>query len=465
MKKMLFNHGTLIFDRDSVQFEIPLKSLKSELIDGSEIDVVKKVSSEIAFPCTYSITDDMLIMHFDIEEDFLPFESVRAVFNLGRDEKLKMVEDLINLGEYFEDLSSLNTVFDTLNLFGDSNGRVKLLFRGVREVLPAEGYESESVFDQIKRLVLFLFTEARYDVLRIQGNKSAIQKTNKEDRQIVRKIIEAETYQDLKNGLGISQLVADHDEIHDHSEMGQEQEEQVVLKEKPIVQKIKTEKPVKTEKPIKTKKPRKQWTLKPVYLLGATVLVVVVASVLYMTSGSGSGAKSQKVEASEKTSANGLLKGMRLAAMQQFKEAAKQFEQLKFHDLDKEDQKVVLLTFLLSGEEQKAIELEPKFVESVISYYVTNNQLDKVKNLKSDLPVVQFEIAVLDKKPETVIELKSKVRMDGRREKIVVEAFLTKGDFEGAYDFARTTGNSDLTEFIQKREKGKKDTSTGTNVS
>ena len=50
--------------------------------------------------------------------------------------------------------------------------------------------------------------------------------------------------------------------------------------------------------------------------------------------------------------------------------------------------------------------------------------MNKINEIDVKNDVIDFEKAALNKKYEEVIKLKGKVNMDGRREKLIVEAFV-----------------------------------------
>ena len=117
-----------------------------------------------------------------------------------------------------------------------------------------------------------------------------------------------------------------------------------------------------------------------------------------------------------------VVKGLQQAAIQQYGEAVKYFDKVNYTELDKESQKAVLFTYLLNGKANKALQYEPKFAESVVAYFIGIDNMNKINEIDVKNDVIDFEKAALNKKYEEVIKLKGKVNMDGRREKLIVEA-------------------------------------------
>lgn len=64
----------------------------------------------------------------------------------------------------------------------------------------------------------------------------------------------------------------------------------------------------------------------------------------------------------------------------------------------------------------------------------------KVNEIDVKNDVIDFEKAALNKKFDKVVSLKDKVSMDGRREKLIVEAYVNLKKFDDCFTFAKTTG-------------------------
>src|SRR5690625_1352811 len=109
--------------------------------------------------------------------------------------------------------------------------------------------------------------------------------------------------------------------------------------------------------------------------------------------------------------------GLRLASLERYDEAISYFEKVKFSRLNEDDQQLVLMTYLYSGNEQKALDLNKEIDEEIINVLLKNNDLEKLKKLVTDSELIAFEIAVLDNDYATIIELKDAERLekDSRR--------------------------------------------------
>ncbi|MGG3801904.1 hypothetical protein [Metabacillus fastidiosus] len=139
-----------------------------------------------------------------------------------------------------------------------------------------------------------------------------------------------------------------------------------------------------------------------------------------------------------------LIQALRYASIQQYDQAAEQFDKLKYNELEKQDKKAMLFSYLLSGQAQKAIDLEATFADSIISYYVAMDKLEELAKINSEEETIQFEKAYQRKEYKTVIEFSDKVALDGRREEMIVNSFIEIKDLEKALEFAESVGNKGL---------------------
>ncbi|MEK4384185.1 hypothetical protein NSS70_20505 [Aeribacillus sp. FSL K6-2848] len=115
-------------------------------------------------------------------------------------------------------------------------------------------------------------------------------------------------------------------------------------------------------------------------------------------------------------------------------EALDQLERYGYDNLSKKDQKVMLSLYKETGQSEKAIKLKPEYAEEVVNDLISNQKYDDLRTLQSkiDNPVVNYEVAFLDKKWEDVVRLKDKVKMTDRRENQLLSAYLHLGRMDEA---------------------------------
>ncbi|HFK1786300.1 TPA: hypothetical protein ACGXP4_005531 [Bacillus cereus] len=189
---------------------------------------------------------------------------------------------------------------------------------------------------------------------------------------------------------------------------------------------------------------------------GFKIIASVIGSVVLIGAGAIFAFKlfsSEPVSSANAGSEQYVVKGLQQAAIQQYGEAVKYFDKVNYTELDKDSQKAVLFTYLLNGKANKALQYEPKFAESVVAYFIGIDNMNKINEIDVKNDVIDFEKAALNKKYEEVIKLKGKVNMDGRREKLIVEAFVNLKKYEDCYSFAKTQGNKNVMKEVKELEK------------
>ncbi|KEK21864.1 hypothetical protein [Bacillus gaemokensis] len=274
----------------------------------------------------------------------------------------------------------------------------------------------------------------------------------------------------LSLGLGYADHIFDHiSKKMNVMELAPEQEEQkkelLATLEREIndspfdeEEKVEVEPPEKREESFHHPPQEVKKTIKPEKgnRKGLKIVASVIGSVVLI----GAGAifafqlfSSKPVSSVNAGSENYVVKGLQKAAIQQYGDAAQQFDKINYADLDKDSQKAVLFTYLLNGKANKALKYEPKFAESVVAYYIGIDNMKKINEIDVKNDVIDFEKAALNKKYKDVIRLKGKVNMDGRREKLVAEAFVNQKKFDDCFTFAKTQGNKTLMKEVKELQK------------
>lgn len=198
MKKFSFNHGTFVVNKDHVQFEIPIKYIFANSLQ--EIEDIYDVG-DFGFETLIETFFDQstFVLSYLIEPDFFPLDILRQ-----KDDpqlKISSAESLIEIGLYFESQDRLVTVFEPPNFFVSTEGKVKFLYRGVAGLMPAQGYEEEPIIDQVKRLILYLFTDARFSELNHYGLSYADRKLDPGSVRIGKRILRAGSFEQMTRAL------------------------------------------------------------------------------------------------------------------------------------------------------------------------------------------------------------------------------------------------------------------------
>ncbi|GAB6892128.1 hypothetical protein [Geobacillus stearothermophilus] len=186
----------------------------------------------------------------------------------------------------------------------------------------------------------------------------------------------------------------------------------------------------KSNLPAPYEKKKSFWDNKYVYLsASALALIFLIGNSTGAFDFSKPEEAKAKQEQTEVIPSNKLIGIYRQAITGDKQKALDQLERLGFDNLSKKDQKVMLSLYEETGQPEKAIKLKPEYAEKVVNDLVSNQKYDDLRTLQSkiDNPVVNYEVAYLDKKWEDVVRLKDKVKMTDRRENQLLSAYLHLG--------------------------------------
>lgn len=149
-----------------------------------------------------------------------------------------------------------------------------------------------------------------------------------------------------------------------------------------------------------------------------------------------------------------LVLALRSYSLKKYNEATLYFDEINYEALGDDDQDVMLLAYLFGDQPEKAIELEPRFDETVISYYKATHDMEKIRDLATKLEsnAIEFEIAVSDNDYEKIIELKDDVKQKDSRPEEIVNAYLKLNDVSGAKTFVEDSKHKELINYVLEYE-------------
>lgn len=427
MKKISFNQGTLTIDENRVFFELPEAQVFIHSLQ--ELEPLLQ-TQEGTIPCQIHWSDDhhALCFFYQLSPTDLPYG--QAV-QLTRQVRLTIAGELTRLAYYFETQERITTVFHPLNFFVHQSGRVKVMYRGLKGLLPAEGYEEEPVVEQVKRLIAVMFSQAKYQEIAVSGQKIALQKALSAEKAWLKKIFAA---------TDLNQLL---DYIRDERQrsVAVEEEPSIPLLKRPTdtVPQLASSTPVTSKDVLR----KVQTMLRPV--LQSRILFVALLVILFLISFFSLIHLRQGVSDEQQTI---LMKGLRQVAWEQYSSAAEQFAKLDFDQLSKEDQKAVIFTYLRAGKYSKIIALDPQYAEVVVQYLIKKGDYEQLVKINSNTPEVLFEKAAQKKDLDQMQQLKGKIKMDLRRKKLLVDAYLAQMDFEGARQYVEKDGTIELKQYF-----------------
>lgn len=431
MKKISFNHGTLTIDQNKIFFELPRSKVLVHSLQ--ELDPLLQ-NQEGTVPCQIRWSDDRhaLCFLYQLSSSDLPYGQAGQ---LGRHIRLAIADELTRLAYYFETQERVTTVFHPLNFFVNQTGRVKVMYRGLKGLLPAEGYEKEPIIEQVKRLLAMMFSKAKFEEMAVSGKKIVFKKASPAERAWLKKIFAATDLNQLLNFIG-----------NERQRIVVDNESSIPLLKGPV-----------DSTPQLTTSPTHPVVTKNISTKGQSSLLtwfqnrgafVVLMAILFcvaffslMQLRQGNLDEEQAI----------LLKGLRLVAWEQYSSAAEQFAKLDFAQLSKEDQKAVIFTYLRAGKYTKVISLNPNYAEVVVQYLIKKGDFDQLARINSNAPEVLFEKAAKKNDLNQMQQLIGKVQMNLRRKKLLVDAYLAQMDFEGARQFVEKDGTIELKQYLDEQ--------------
>lgn len=459
MKRYSFNQGTLIFNGNTITFEIPSNMHQIDPSVNQQFLVDPwSFSTELEF------TDDGLKLIYQVEQGFFTFERARVQFM--RDTKLNIAVNLIRIGEYFQSQGQLGTVFQPANFFADGFGNVKMMYRGLLNSMPNWGFTDEPVFEQIKRLILLLFSSAKFDELRFNGHAYANQKLLEDFKRVGKRILQTQSFEEM-----------DHVLKKEYEELLQEEKEQSEKQpppEKSSFLTIFTPKPV-TSSPnqvIRPQNAQQQQTKENrnimFMMIGMGILLVIYIG-MQMFSGTDNKAEnlpgpsqtSSKEEESKKPqpgksiSVNEhLYNALVYYGAKEYDKASKEFDQLQTNDLPKEEKKIAYYTYYRMCEVDKAIKLFDSKIGDMVEDCFKEKKMDKFLQSKSTHYEVLFAKALANQNVDEMIEILQKNKVVNEfKGKRVIDLLVQKNKSKEAIDFAANTKMKTLIDYVQLKTK------------
>ncbi|WP_026678547.1 type VII secretion protein EssB/YukC [Fictibacillus gelatini] len=380
MKPQMFGDGTLTVNGNQVIYDIPRQKVRIESLD--ELRVLRQEHS-MFLPVTDLRQDDhYLKIVYEVPEGYHPFNLLKRKGDFLL--KLMISEDILEI-RHLED--ELTTIIHPNNIFYSGVGKVKFMYKAIKDVMPANGFKAIPLMFQLQALILSLFTKKDYNEIKNQGFEPFASVKD----EIVQSIIKAQSIE------GLQQAIAHF----------REQEQQRVL--------------AKQEKKGKGIKMPGAAALFAIMIGAATGGIGThLVEVQPIKSGLQADLKESKKKQQQQEM---LLEGYRLAAAHKPQEAIKKFESV--HGLTKDDKEILSHQyFLLDNPEawETAAKLNPALKDDV-----AKKQLEK--------KISDIEQAFKQKDYNKAIDLAKGVN-DQRAKKLVGESYLEKGDIETAWKVA-----------------------------
>ncbi|MFE5322244.1 type VII secretion protein EssB/YukC [Paenibacillus sp. NPDC056579] len=421
-----FNGGTLIITKDVVKYRLPKKVTLAE--SPEQLADLKELPGDFLFPLkTVEFEDDSrqdFIFYYSIEDGFNPFEKTRTN---KLDSKLHIVDSLIRLGEYTEELyrtKGITILLEPVNIYIDSLNRTKALFAGIDTILPSSGFHDDDLLEQVKRLILMLFSSVPYAAMKSKGIGAAREKPAPGAQEFLMTILRCKSFDDLR--LAAAQ-----------------QRDRMDLVEKEIAA-------MKKEQIHTGLREYRKWIW-----MGASLLLVVLAGLMLVVYTSGYNSGKDAAHAAVLAGASpepapivqeDVLKALRLGAGAKYKDAILLFQKIDPKQLTDEDKYAYAIALLKRGAGLMALDVFPdkEIIDLVVQDFVDKKNNLAIKQIKVDAPVVKFEKAVIDGNTKAIVELHKGLELDKRRSRIVAEAYMKENNLDEAGTYALKSGDDKL---------------------
>ncbi|CAG7643592.1 type VII secretion protein EssB/YukC [Paenibacillus allorhizosphaerae] len=421
-----FNGGTFIFTKDVIKFRLPRKVTLAE--SPEQLDALKELTGDYTFPLKQVEFEDAsrqdYVFYYGIEEGYRPFEKVRTN---PLDSKLHIVESLICLGEYTEELyrtQGLTIILEPVNLYVDSLHRVKAAFTGIDTILPSSGFHDDDILEQVKRLILMLFSSVPFQSMKSRGIGTARDKPAPGAQEFLMTILRCKSFEDLR-------LAAAHQRDH----MDLVEKEMAAMKKERIRTGLGE---------------YRKW----IWMGASFFVVVMVGLMLFIYSAGFNSGKSAAHAAAlagaepepEPIVREDVLKALRLGAGGKYREAILLFQKIDPKELKDDDKYAYATALWKRGAGLMALDVYPdkEIIDLVVQDFVDKKNTLAIKQIKLDAPVVKFEKAVIDGNAKTIIEQRKAFELDKRRSKIVAEAFMKENNLDEAGNYALKSGDDKL---------------------
>lgn len=459
MKRYSFNQGTLIFNGNTITFELPSNMHQIDPSVNQQFLV-----DPWSFPTELEFTDDGLKLIYQVEPGCFTFERARVQFM--RDTKLNIAVNLIRIGEYFQSQGQVGTVFQPANFFADGYGNVKVMYRGLLNGMPNWGFTDEPVFEQIKRLILLLFSSAKFDELRFNGHSYVNQKLLEDFKRVGKRILQTQSFEEMDKVLK-----------REYEELIKEEAERTV--EEPeekssFLTIFKPNKPVAPTRQIVRVPNEEQKRAKEnrniILMMIGMGLVFVLYLGMQMFSGTDSQKKANDPIGTSQTGSNGsnagqpgksisvnehLYLAIKYYGVKKYNSASKEFDHLQTKDLPEDEKKIAYYTYYRTCNVDKAISLYDTNIDDMVEDCYKQKKIKAFLESKSTHFEVLFAKALANKNVDEMIAIlqKNNIKISKFKGKKVIELLVEKKKVKEANDFAAKSKIKDLIEFAQQQTK------------
>lgn len=181
------------------------------------------------------------------------------------------------------------------------------------------------------------------------------------------------------------------------------------------------------------KKKKRNWVLP----LAIVLLVGLVFGYFFFVNDVELPKPTEEEQTTENNIDDNFVTGLRLAALERYGEAISYFDKVRYNKLDESDKEIVVYAYIMAGEEQRALDLNPESDVEVIKKLHRFNESKKLLELETESELIEFEVAILEQDYEKIIDYKNieRLELDARIANEISNAYYELGEKEEAVNF------------------------------
>lgn len=470
MNKAFNKLGSIEIEGSTLKYRIAIQELNIEDPIELEKEIKRKINqveddSFYVLPFDIQVVNRYMILYYDLSH----FASMDYLRELDLIDKIPFFLSLIKLAK--EQEKGFNISWERLNFIADKFENVLKVFLFETESIKI--YETnndllkrvkELIVSAMTNLTVFIGLPKRHDFydpseLNIRFVENIYRMGSLDDLEMYLETISLDIEQTHYTNQTVENEEAQNKQVETSKGKGIVP---FVKKEKEIKKNnSKSKTKVKHKKDVprgKRKKKRNNWQL--VYgsiAVGICLVLYFLQPVLIPT------AKTEEpvVELSKSTSEKGgsqfdtaLVDVYRNAYNSDYESAYKVLETLNKNDLTDLDVPLLIEVYESTNNLAVLLDTVPEVSNDVITYLYTRNKLNNLPTLVEGMttinPYIEFEKAYLKQDYEKLLTLVSDVKINGRKEQQIMDAYLGLNKVGEARKFAESVGNPDLIKKVEE---------------
>nr|WP_173026418.1 hypothetical protein [Aeromonas sp. Ne-1]AKO69704.1 hypothetical protein [Aeromonas sp. Ne-1] len=466
--------GNLEFENSILKYRMPLSELFPENVSLDEVEknlkrklVSLENSSNYLVPIQIETLNSSIIFYYQLD-GYKSFEYLRQ---LRFEDKLKYFTSLIEIGKN----SEAKIIWDKFNFVVDElEERIKTV---IFETENLKVHDDIEPLNGIKNLIMTSLTSLTFTTnFVVKPQRNDFIDKDEDVIQFAEMLYKIDNMDDLDDYINTKLLEVEHGNEELEESIAVEKSKKSLLPFNKGI-KVSNKKPNKTTKPTtrnrnnnqqKTEKTNDKKQNKLMLIGGGFIVLLFILNAV-VSGGSSSAKEDEKkgefVDVSVSTTAekddtktdskynDELLEAYRYSLSQDYNKAIKILEHVGYDNLSETDKTIMLNIYQGAEKLSKVIDLDPSRAIAITNELIADGKESEIikiqKEMKTKNPYIDFEVAFLKQDFKTVISLKDKVELNGRKEQQIVDSFVALEKYEEGLEFATKIGNPDLVQDIQ----------------